>query len=118
MEISFTSMKGSVPFNVGIKRYVGTHLFMDGLSSHPFCIVQVIEEAPSPIMTPALRERMGLSAVAIGSAITYRGAGTVEFIVDDKGRYPAHFDFNNKCTHLSIPPRGLFFPRSEYATPG
>ena len=46
---------------------------------------KVIEEAPSVIMTPALRERMGRSAVAIGRAINYRGAGTVEFIADDQG---------------------------------
>lgn len=48
---------------------------------------KVIEEAPSVIMTPALRERMGHSAVAIGRAINYRGAGTVEFIADDQGHY-------------------------------
>jgi acetyl/propionyl-CoA carboxylase alpha subunit len=49
---------------------------------------KVIEEAPSVIMTPALRERMGHSAVAIGRAINYRGAGTVEFIADDQGTPP------------------------------
>lgn len=47
----------------------------------------MIEEAPSVIMTPALRERMGSSAVAIGRAINYRGAGTVEFIADDEGEH-------------------------------
>ena len=43
---------------------------------------KVIEEAPSPIVTPALREAMGRDAVAAALAVGYRGAGTVEFIVD------------------------------------
>ncbi len=42
---------------------------------------KVIEEAPSPIVTPALREAMGRDAVAAALAVGYRGAGTVEFIV-------------------------------------
>lgn len=43
---------------------------------------KVIEEAPSPIVTPAMRETMGRDAVAAALAVGYRGAGTVEFIVD------------------------------------
>ena len=43
---------------------------------------KVIEEAPSPIVSPALREAMGADAVAAALAVGYRGAGTVEFIVD------------------------------------
>jgi geranyl-CoA carboxylase alpha subunit len=43
---------------------------------------KVVEEAPSPIVTPALREAMGRDAVAAALAVGYRGAGTVEFIVD------------------------------------
>ena len=43
---------------------------------------KVIEEAPSPIVTPALREAMGRDAVAAALAVGYVGAGTVEFIVD------------------------------------
>jgi geranyl-CoA carboxylase alpha subunit len=43
---------------------------------------KVIEEAPSPIVTPAMRESMGRDAVAAALAVGYRGAGTVEFIVD------------------------------------
>jgi len=42
---------------------------------------KVIEEAPSPIVTPALRESMGRAAVAAALAVGYRGAGTVELIV-------------------------------------
>jgi geranyl-CoA carboxylase alpha subunit len=45
---------------------------------------KVIEEAPSHVVTPAMREAMGKDAVAAALAVGYRGAGTVEFIVDDK----------------------------------
>lgn len=45
---------------------------------------KVIEEAPSPVVTPAMREAMGKDAVAAALAVGYRGAGTVEFIVDDQ----------------------------------
>jgi geranyl-CoA carboxylase alpha subunit len=43
---------------------------------------KVIEESPSPVMTPALREAMGRDAVAAARAVGYQGAGTVEFMVD------------------------------------
>lgn len=43
---------------------------------------KVIEETPSPIVTREMRERMGRDAVAAALAVGYRGAGTVEFIVD------------------------------------
>jgi geranyl-CoA carboxylase alpha subunit len=43
---------------------------------------KVIEEAPSPIVTPAMREAMGRDAVAAALAVGYCGAGTVEFILD------------------------------------
>ncbi|MBL0140751.1 MAG: acetyl/propionyl/methylcrotonyl-CoA carboxylase subunit alpha [Betaproteobacteria bacterium] len=42
---------------------------------------KVLEESPSPFLDDALRSRMGKAAVAAASAIGYRGAGTVEFIV-------------------------------------
>ena len=45
---------------------------------------KVIEEAPSPVVSPAMRKSMGEDAVAAALAVGYRGAGTVEFIVDDK----------------------------------
>src|SRR5882762_2286267 len=48
---------------------------------------KVIEEAPSPIMTPELRKRMGDAAVRIARAGGYTNAGTVEFLVD------AHYNF-------------------------
>ncbi|MEU4515686.1 biotin carboxylase N-terminal domain-containing protein [Nonomuraea wenchangensis] len=43
---------------------------------------KVIEEAPSPFVTPELRTRMGAAAVEAARAVGYVGAGTVEFIVD------------------------------------
>jgi geranyl-CoA carboxylase alpha subunit len=48
---------------------------------------KVIEEAPSPVVTPALREAMGKDAVAAALAVGYVGAGTVEFIVDAQMRH-------------------------------
>jgi acetyl-CoA carboxylase biotin carboxylase subunit len=43
---------------------------------------KILEEAPSPVMTPEVREKMGQAAINAGKAINYEGAGTVEFIVD------------------------------------
>ena len=43
---------------------------------------KVIEESPSPVVSAAMREAMGRDAVAAALAVGYRGAGTVEFIVD------------------------------------
>jgi geranyl-CoA carboxylase alpha subunit len=43
---------------------------------------KVIEESPSPVVNPTMREAMGRDAVAAALAVGYRGAGTVEFIVD------------------------------------
>ena len=43
---------------------------------------KLLEEAPSPVMTPEVREKMGQAAISAGKAINYEGAGTIEFIVD------------------------------------
>ena len=43
---------------------------------------KVIEESPSPVVSPAMREHMGRDAVLAAQAIGYRGAGTIEYIVD------------------------------------
>jgi acetyl-CoA carboxylase biotin carboxylase subunit len=48
---------------------------------------KVIEETPSPLMTPELRREMGEKAVAAAKAVNYEGAGTIEFIVNDKHDY-------------------------------
>jgi 3-methylcrotonyl-CoA carboxylase alpha subunit len=42
----------------------------------------LIQESPSPLLTPEMRSRMTKSALEIGNLISYVGAGTVEFIVD------------------------------------
>ena len=46
---------------------------------------KVLEESPSPFLTPELRARMGAAAVQAAHAIDYANAGTVEFIVDAQG---------------------------------
>lgn len=43
---------------------------------------KLIEETPSPFMTPELRERMGNAAIAAAATVNYEGVGTVEFLVD------------------------------------
>ena len=48
---------------------------------------KLIEEAPSPALTPALRTEMGLAAERAAKAIDYVGAGTVEFLLDEAGRF-------------------------------
>jgi 3-methylcrotonyl-CoA carboxylase alpha subunit len=45
---------------------------------------KVLEEAPAPGLSPALREQMGQAAVAAARAVNYVGAGTVEFIVEQR----------------------------------
>ncbi len=48
---------------------------------------KLIEEAPSPALTPELREEMGAAAVKLAKAVGYENAGTVEFLLDQQGRY-------------------------------
>jgi len=48
---------------------------------------KLIEEAPSPRVTPALRARMGAVAVAAVKSIGYEGAGTLEFLLDQSGEF-------------------------------
>ncbi|MCB0555283.1 MAG: acetyl-CoA carboxylase biotin carboxylase subunit [Phaeodactylibacter sp.] len=48
---------------------------------------KVLEEAPSSILTPEVRKKMGQDAIKVARACNYRGAGTVEFLVDDKLNY-------------------------------
>jgi len=43
---------------------------------------KLVEESPSPFMTPELREKMGSAAIKAASAINYESVGTVEFLVD------------------------------------
>jgi acetyl-CoA carboxylase biotin carboxylase subunit len=48
---------------------------------------KVVEEAPSAVLTPELRAAMGASAVDVAKSCNYVGAGTVEFLVDEKRNY-------------------------------
>ena len=48
---------------------------------------KVIEEAPCPVMTETLRTQMGQAAVEVARSIGYRGAGTVEFLLDGEGQF-------------------------------
>lgn len=48
---------------------------------------KLLEEAPSPVMTQELREKMGTAAVKAAKSINYTGAGTVEFLVDQSGNF-------------------------------
>ncbi len=43
---------------------------------------KIVEESPSPFLTPELRKEMGKKAVAAAKAVNYSGAGTIEFLVD------------------------------------
>jgi acetyl-CoA carboxylase, biotin carboxylase subunit len=48
---------------------------------------KLIEEAPSPALTPELREEMGRAAVRLCEAVGYENAGTIEFLLDSDGRF-------------------------------
>ncbi|MEN9215660.1 MAG: acetyl-CoA carboxylase biotin carboxylase subunit, partial [Gloeomargarita sp. DG_1_6_bins_138] len=59
---------------------------------------KLLEEAPSPILTPELREEMGKQAVRVAQSIGYVGVGTVEFLVDKHG----HFYFMEMNTRIQV----------------
>src|SRR2546423_1124789 len=48
---------------------------------------KVIEECPSPFVTPSLRKKMGTAAIKLCKAIGYVNAGTIEFLVDNDRRF-------------------------------
>jgi 3-methylcrotonyl-CoA carboxylase alpha subunit len=83
----------------------------DGHTVHVFereCSAQrrhqkVIEESPSPILTPDLRQRMTEAAVQAATAAGYRNAGTIEFLVEPSDRdREASFYFLEMNTRLQV----------------
>lgn len=82
---------------VGSPRHIEIQVMADthGNIVHLFereCSVQrrhqkVVEEAPSAVLTPEIREAMGQSAVDVARACNYVGAGTVEFLLDENKDY-------------------------------
>ena len=48
---------------------------------------KVVEEAPSAVLTPELRERMGEAAIKVAKSCNYEGAGTVEFLLDSDNNF-------------------------------
>jgi acetyl/propionyl-CoA carboxylase alpha subunit len=92
-------------------RHVEIQIFADdhGGVVHLFereCSVQrrhqkIIEESPSPGLTPALREQMGAAAVAAAKGADYRNAGTIEFLLEGDGD-DARFYFLEMNTRLQV----------------
>lgn len=48
---------------------------------------KIVEECPSPLMTPELREKMGEASIKLASSVGYYNAGTIEYLVDDEGNF-------------------------------
>jgi 3-methylcrotonyl-CoA carboxylase alpha subunit len=63
---------------------------------------KVLEEAPAPGMTKAMRREMGEAAVAAARAVDYVGAGTVEFIVEQRSDGTMNFFFMEMNTRLQV----------------
>ncbi|WP_198968864.1 acetyl/propionyl/methylcrotonyl-CoA carboxylase subunit alpha [Xylophilus sp. ASV27] len=63
---------------------------------------KVLEEAPAPGMTEAMRQQMGAAAVAAAKAVGYVGAGTVEFIVEQRADDSMSFFFMEMNTRLQV----------------
>ncbi len=93
-------------------RHVEIQVFADGHGNalqlgERDCSVQrrhqkIVEEAPSPAVSPALRRRMGEAAVTVAREVGYVGAGTVEFLLDETSDGDASFWFMEMNTRLQV----------------
>jgi 3-methylcrotonyl-CoA carboxylase alpha subunit len=93
-------------------RHIEIQVFGDTQGNYVYlferdCSVQrrhqkVLEEAPAPGMTPELRQQMGEAAVAAARAVNYVGAGTVEFIVEQRPDGTMSFFFMEMNTRLQV----------------
>jgi 3-methylcrotonyl-CoA carboxylase alpha subunit len=93
-------------------RHIEIQVFGDAHGNYVYlferdCSVQrrhqkVLEEAPAPGMTQAMREQMGAAAVAAAKSVNYQGAGTVEFIVEQKPDGSMQFFFMEMNTRLQV----------------
>jgi 3-methylcrotonyl-CoA carboxylase alpha subunit len=93
-------------------RHIEIQVFGDAHGNYVYlferdCSVQrrhqkVLEEAPAPGMTQAMREQMGAAAVSAAKSVNYQGAGTVEFIVEQKPDGSMQFFFMEMNTRLQV----------------
>ncbi|MHC1562953.1 acetyl/propionyl/methylcrotonyl-CoA carboxylase subunit alpha [Actinomycetospora sp. C-140] len=65
---------------------------------------KVVEEAPSPVVTPELRDQMGATAVALAEKLGYVGVGTVEFLLED-----ADFLTSDASVDARLTPASYYF---------
>jgi 3-methylcrotonyl-CoA carboxylase alpha subunit len=93
-------------------RHIEIQVFGDTQGNYVYlferdCSVQrrhqkVLEEAPAPGLSPEMRAQMGLAAVAAARAVNYVGAGTVEFIVEQREDDSMNFFFMEMNTRLQV----------------
>ena len=93
-------------------RHIEIQVFGDTLGNYVYlferdCSVQrrhqkVLEEAPAPGLSPEMRAQMGLAAVSAARAVNYVGAGTVEFIVEQRADGSMNFFFMEMNTRLQV----------------
>lgn len=96
-EVSFSNADVYLEKMIQNPRHIEIQLLADKYGNCVYlgerdCTIQrrrqkLIEETPSPILTPALRKKIGESAVAIAKAAKYATVGTVEFLLDEKKNF-------------------------------